>query len=261
MSWTYIPSKIDTYKDVKQGYDGNELYEPDNQAYRMLPIYKWNSQYLNGPDARLYLEVKGGDPELVAEVKMYEFDVNEPVMPIYGYASRTVDSWSRGTRLVQGAFAVNMKGAHYFDHILREHVPGFNTLKQMPFEDAETIGMVNDSNDDIATEEIEAKKAQYWSGYSKTVKSDKASVTAREIDLTYIPYFRNNAFTIYITYKLKKFGGTLNALVVNNITTIDDVHLTSMQVAVDMSGRPIEMHYQYLAGDYNRKSSALRMYR
>ena len=250
--WGYIPIDAETYTKNVQSYVSYDdaLRDPNNKAFRTTPIHKFNTQYYSGSEAKMYISV--GDSEsykLVAETKGISFQLNENILPLYGYASYTPDAWPRGTRIVTGQFVVNMLGVNYLDGILKNN---FGTTGQSIRKTTATVDdnnankNVSDYRNEVSDEEKEALKDAYqWN----------SSGNARIYDLSTMPFFKEASFTIVLAFRLNKFE-VLDSSIMRNIQTLDDVHVFSMTESADTSGRCIEQTYQFMAGDFNRKQSA-----
>src|SRR6185312_4609161 len=73
----------------------------------------FSADYFSGADVKLYF----GDI-WVDEVTTITFQLQEEVMPVYGYHSYTFDTVARGKRLIQGSFGINFTSASYLQQIL-----------------------------------------------------------------------------------------------------------------------------------------------
>lgn len=71
------------------------------------------TEYFTGADVSVYF----GDT-FVDELYSLEFLLQEPVLPLRGYASYTAHRFVRGARRIQGTFAINFKRAGYLYEIL-----------------------------------------------------------------------------------------------------------------------------------------------
>lgn len=78
------------------------------------------SHYFTGADVSIYF----GDV-FVDEIVDLEFALQEPVLPLKGYASHTFHRVARGARTIQGSFTINFKSNAYLymilDHLGRMH--------------------------------------------------------------------------------------------------------------------------------------------
>ena len=81
---------------------------PNNIEYQVF-----SEEYFSGSDITIYF----GDV-FVSEISGLEFILQEKVLPIFGYASKTFDATARGTRIVQGSFRVPFREAGYMSTIM-----------------------------------------------------------------------------------------------------------------------------------------------
>ncbi len=195
------------------------------------------SQYYSGCDASIYLN-RGDNSFLMAECKAVASELNEKVMPIYGYASYTADRWARGTRLVAGMFTVNMLGVNY----LFDYIGNVLDTKYKELSAQQEAAAASDSSDTVAQNK--------WKFWNSKVKYDKLDNTL-SYNLADKPFFRKQPFRIIVAYKLNTLN-TIDKAVLNHLQSIDDIYITSMTMQLDTSGRPLEQTYSFLAGDINR---------
>lgn len=81
---------------------------PATVEHQWFPV-----EYFSGSDVTIYM----GDVFL-SEVSALSFTLTEKVLPIFGYASRTFDHASRGSRLVEGIIQIPFVEAGYLEAIL-----------------------------------------------------------------------------------------------------------------------------------------------
>lgn len=74
----------------------------------------FSSDYFSGADVHLYL----GDI-WIDEINEFQFQMQEQVMPIFGYHSYTPDVFARGTRVINGQFKLNFRSVGYLQEILK----------------------------------------------------------------------------------------------------------------------------------------------
>lgn len=215
--------------------------------------------YYSGSEARVYIQSDAGYKWL-ADCKQLQFRLHENVLPIFGYASYTVDAWARGTRLVSGMFTVNMKHTNYLQVLLEEYV--FSKSNNVKEAEASKVqdNASYDNNDYITFTPSEGAKYKhmhenyevyidkYYKGAFDTFNNEQGIAQAVRYDLDTIPFFKRTVFNILITYRQNKLEDVSQY---NYIQSIDEVQLTSIELALDVSGRPIEQVYTFLAKDYN----------
>lgn len=186
------------------------------------------SQYFSGNDANIHL-YSGEQGSLISECKALGYDLNEKVMPLYGYASYTPDAWARGSRIITGMFTVNMLGVNYLYDIIGNDQTQFS------------------SSPAVDPESIQGKKNVYWIDSPK----EDTNITYKYAKLSNKPYFKTNSFLILISYKISSLN-TTDEGINNFLQSIDDVHIMSVAMQMDISGKPIEQTYMFMAGDINR---------
>lgn len=81
---------------------------PNTVEHQWFPV-----EYFSGSDVTIYM----GDVFL-SEVSAISFTLTERVLPIYGYASKTFDHASRGSRIVEGIIQIPFVEAGYLEAIL-----------------------------------------------------------------------------------------------------------------------------------------------
>lgn len=88
-------------------YDGPQV----RREHQVFP-----GEYFSGCDVSIYF----GDT-FIDEITGIEFAMTENTRPVYGYASRTWDTFARGTRIIQGRFRMSFKEAMYL-HSVMDHL-------------------------------------------------------------------------------------------------------------------------------------------
>lgn len=85
-------------------------YKPNANTveYQLFP-----EEYFSGCDVTVYF----GDI-FVSDISALQFELQEKVNPVFGYASRTWDAVARGNRMVSGYFKIPFKEAGYIETIL-----------------------------------------------------------------------------------------------------------------------------------------------
>jgi endonuclease YncB( thermonuclease family) len=228
------------------------------------------SGYFSGADVSIYF----GDV-LVDEVAMIQFSLQEPILPLKGYAAYTFDRVARGARVIQGNLAINFRRAGYLyaimDHIgkLAETKPQAipyiaRILGGQPVEDIpewvaraeETIEKVLKRNLGSGEETLAEVEAQIW-------KSGARGNTDVRYNSHFNsgPYTRNlqdRGFDIYMTYgplpshlanglpERMRAPGTVKALY--------GVQLTGVQQTIAPDGRTIMEMYSFQARDLDLNS-------
>lgn len=88
-----------------------EIYyaRPDRRVEYQI----FSSDYFSNADVKIYL----GDI-WIDDATSISFQVEEQIMPVYGYHSYTYDAIARGQRLVRGGFSINFKSVGYLHEVL-----------------------------------------------------------------------------------------------------------------------------------------------
>lgn len=95
---------------MRPAAQGNIYRRPESRVEYQI----FNEDYFSGADVNIYF----GDI-WVEEATSLQFGLQEEVLPIYGYQSFTMDSVSRGRRIVQGQFSINFKSTGYLQQVLQ----------------------------------------------------------------------------------------------------------------------------------------------
>jgi len=88
---------------------GNVYQRPTNRVEYQI----FSEDYFSGADVNIFF-----GNIWVDEAHELSFQIEERIMPIYGYNSFTFDAVARGNRLVQGYFKINFKSVGYLKTIL-----------------------------------------------------------------------------------------------------------------------------------------------
>lgn len=83
------------------------INNPNTIEHQLFP-----EEYFSGCDVTIYF----GDI-FVSEISGLQFELQEKVNPIYGYASKTWDAVARGSRIVTGSFKIPFREAGYLEAI------------------------------------------------------------------------------------------------------------------------------------------------
>lgn len=224
----------------------------DDKQYRQL----FATQYYSGCEAHIYM-----NNQLMAECNNLQCELNEKTLPIFAYNSYTAQGWAKGNRIVQGMFSVNMVGMNYLEELVNSQLPQRSLPSSRLNSEVVEYSENNKQNDPSVSN---AYKKLYWSvnrnygdkrlqGRERNdYRMNSASISR---DLRNIPFFSKAPFNIYIVYRMDEIPLNYNARY--HLQSIDDVHLTNMTIAFDISGKPIQQIYNFLAGDWNRTHRTL----
>ena len=236
---------------------------PDSQR---LEYQMFSSEYFSGADVNLYI----GDV-WVDEITNIAFQLQEEVMPVYGYASYTYDAIARGKRLLQGAFTINFTSAGYLQEILENAHAIFYAIENgkkdglLPPNYYDTMNL-----NDILKKLGKKSFDQIADEYEKAIwgigddKGENLSYADR-------PYFRQDdlGFDIRIQYGAvaetsqyvegKFYQKTKTEPPNVTVDVINGVQLMSMAkigIGTDAAGAPIQEQYSFMARDLNGMSFA-----
>lgn len=238
----------------------------------------YDKEYYSGTQAALYI----GDV-FVDEIVAYSFAVSENKTPIYGYASQLFDARSKGPVLVQGNFAINFKESGYLYLILERYRQNLRAIDDAirkatsddhqitpedrrlppPFKkNSREEGILRVTIERILNGELNNEDKfdffQTLAGYAtvagapdKTFEDyaesfedavwgarpkDLDNEVRRPIDSIF------DGFDIYFT-----FGDYNNPNANHTVQRIQNVNLTRVSKAVNVSGEPIAEQYEFFA--------------
>lgn len=234
------------------------------------------------PDSRVEYQLFGSEYFSAADVKIYfgdiwvdeaislAFQLQEEVMPIYGYNSYTYDSIARGKRLVQGSFAINLTTVGYLQSIIENANAIFYALEQ-----GEKSGIISPEYyeemklSDILTKLGKTSFDQMADEYEKAIwgVDDAASEQLSYSDRS---YFRQDdlGFDIRIQYgAVSQTANYVDGRFYNNTKTeapnttvevLNGVQLTGMNrtISTQDQGAPLVEMYSFIARDLNGISFA-----
>lgn len=212
--------------------------------YQLFP-----RRYFSGSDAYVIIGNK-----VVDEIKSIEFEVQQQVSHLYGYASYTADATVYGARTVMGKFSINFRETGYLLSLLDAAYDEAAPVGTEPFsgvsKDPEYIaGLVKNGSFDKLKEAMEYQEDLIW---------------GKEIDLGYRPYcepkfiprndtsMRYNGFDIVISYGDEGFhiGDTIGEIP-STVEVINGVSIVSMNKRIEPTGDAIYEEYTFIAKDYN----------
>ena len=247
----------------------NGPYQPiDSKAskggaaeYQLFP-----KEYFSGADVRIYFGT-----ELLDEITSLEFQLSEPVLPIYGYASYTVDAYARGSRLVNGSFSINFKESYYLYNILNQNEWDFKTGQNGPSSSlmtrnvADVVQIVQNINANAQFEELANKyQAAIWG--ESTDENMNEYIRNKPYDTNFYPNARQpnlheGGFNISIVYgsAQKKSGNVYNnnELVSSTIKSINGVQLMGVTHQINGSGVAVQETYNFIASDIDYNPGVL----
>lgn len=231
---------------------------------------RFPSEYFSGSDIRIYFE-----DVLIDEVTDLTFTMQEKVLPIFGYNSYTYDAIARGSRIIQGSFAINFKDVDYLrgavESILNEKDDISNWEDNYPRTETNINENFNE-NKDYANKLHQYAERGWTTQFDRLAQELENEIwnNAQEIrnqPANNEPYFKGPqvsdggiSFDISIAYGAYK-RPTPNNIESNyyqqinpgTIKTIHNVQLTGVRQLIDGSGQPIKEQYTFLARDLDRK--------
>jgi hypothetical protein len=249
----------------KRGLQRGSKLPPMRDAYarqdNRVEYQIFSSEYFSAADVKLYF----GDI-WVDEVTDIQFQLQEEVMPIYGYNSYTFDTVARGKRIIQGSFAINFTSVGYLQQIMANANAIFYALEEGKKKDLiKPEYYQNMRLDEILKKLGKDSFEQIADEYEKAIWGDEDS---DELQLNYadMPYFRQDdlGFDIRIQYGAvsEAVGYVNDKFYMSNKTeppnvtvdVINGVQLTGMSkqgIGVNSQGAPITEIYSFMARDLN----------
>jgi hypothetical protein len=243
---------------MKPAPQGNLYRRPDTRLEYQL----FSEDYFSGADVNLFF----GDI-WVDEAISLNFQLQEEVLPIYGYASYTFDAVARGRRLIQGSFGINFKQVGYLQQILENA-----NAVMYAVQSAQKEGVIKPDDfkkyklDEILSMYGKESFDQIADDYERALwglKDDEKNLLSSSAST----YFRHDpiGFDIKINYgavseamnpNLPNFATTSLSRKPPNITveTINGVQINSMikhGIGTDAQGMPIVEYYGFIARDLN----------
>lgn len=223
------------------------------QQNRTVNYERFPSEYFSGGDIKIYFE-----DTFLDECTMLQFVLAEQVLPIYGYNSYTFDDVLRGNRIIQGTFRINFKDRGYLfgllEHILEEKTDMIkDDVKNQDRMIAEDLDKLYLYAEEGWSREFDFMSQKFedaiWNRQSRkdTQRINEPFFPKKGFDIiiTYGPYKRAEYQDIEKYYQKFIGKGTVKA--------IYGVQLTSVQQIIDMSGKPIEEEYTFIAKDLDRE--------
>lgn len=223
------------------------------QQNRTVNYERFPSEYFSGGDIKIYFE-----DTFLDECTMLQFVLAEQVLPIYGYNSYTFDDVLRGNRIIQGTFRINFKDRGYLfgllEHILEEKTDmikdDVKNQDRMIVEDLDKLYLYAEEGWSREFDFMSQKfEDAIWNRQSRkdTQRINEPFFPKKGFDIiiTYGPYKRAEYQDIEKYYQKFIGKGTVKA--------IYGVQLTSVQQIIDMSGKPIEEEYTFIAKDLDRE--------
>lgn len=221
---------------------------------------RFGSEYFSGANVGVYF----GDV-LVDQIFNLQFNLQEQVIPIYGYGSYTYDAVAKGQRIINGSFNIYFREAAYLKLILDQiELELGGTQKSNPFKydtvpEETTIENILEELSSKTTPDFDKLATSYeeaiWGNASKDNATDGSS-KPYFIPINYndTPKISSRGFDILISYgpEAKRQRKNLGELSPNTtVQAINGVHITSVSMIVDATGQPLYEQYSFMARDLN----------
>ncbi|MBR2246182.1 MAG: hypothetical protein IJ880_04020 [Bacilli bacterium] len=224
----------------------------------------FSQEYFSGADMHIYF----GDI-WVDEITDLSFQMQEEVLPIYGYNSYTFDELARGRRMISGMFTMNFTSVGYLQKIL-DHADAINHVVGA----AAGANPINIKNyDKYRLDEILALYGkdsfeQIANEYEEAIWGKSEMSESNALSLPNQPYFQRNnkdGFDIRIhygpveeTYRNNSVYRVDSQRMKPNLTveSLNGVQITGLQKSAGTSGQgaPVQEIYTFIAQDLNRTS-------
>lgn len=230
---------------------------------------RFGGDYFTGADVRLYF----GDI-LIEEIGGLNFELQEQVQPIYGYASHTFDKVARGSRIIRGSFIINFKESFYLHSVMNslqskmkaQQENKSSVFNEQTFKQGVTVEhLIEQANKGKSFGQIADEfEKSFW---GKSSDSAMQNITNNQPNDTYFypeerdpadpskkldtsqSNLRDSGFNILITYGpyAEKDGNVVQGTAV----TLVGVQLTGSSQTIWGDGNPIQEQYTFIAKDLN----------
>lgn len=212
-------------------------------------------EYFSGTNIHIFFE-----DIYIDEISMLSFNMQEQVLPIHGYNSHLYDTMLRGTRIVQGNFAINFKKTNYIMSAVDTILNGGdfseednNFVNNFNVEDKknELYGYAEEGLSAEFDRLSEDLKDKLWQKSSEKNKDYQTGTYFPDKDITFdikISYGEydqpKSKYDVENKYKRKMNTGA--------VRTINDIQIRGVQQQIDASGAPIQEVYSFIARDLNK---------
>jgi len=183
-------------------------------------------EYYSGCDVGIFI----GD-RWVDDIITIQYTLTNNKSPIYGYMSEEFDAVAKGTKVVQGQFAIAFTDVDYLNRILEN----YKKTREITYE---TI--------DKRTKEKEIKE-----------KGRVEQLSTRRFDSTPDTYgYKSSFFGDYINVEgfsiIVTFGDTTGYWRGGTYEILDNIHITSRSLVCEPTGEPIAEIYSFFAKKINK---------
>ena len=224
---------------------------------------RFGTEYFSGANVSIYFgEV------LVDKIFSLQFEMQEQIIPVYGYASYTFDAVARGQRIINGSFAIYFQEAAYLHQVLKivenNAVPE-NVFKYKKNQEEATIEQILGQ----LKYKTQGEFSRIADSYEEAIWGDPSvsgefgdSINNRGSN----PYFTSKpyksdpkniyapGFNIIISYgpEARRQANNLGQLdPKTTVQSLTEVHISGVSTVVDGSGQPLYEQYTFVAKDLN----------
>ncbi len=219
------------------------------REYQLYPV-----KYYSGSDARISF---GGVP--ISDIVSIQYTLQEPIVPIYGYASYTYDCVARGARLVTGSFRINFVENFHIAEVMNT-LQGRNIYNTSP-----VISIDEDTSKEDIMAWIEGQDLTNVQETANKMSSKIWGKTEDKINNYRDTFFVKNSnkdltkygFDVIINYgeELRQFTNFDGDNLPATVQVINGVHLTSVAQIIQPTGECIFEEYGFIAKDLNNTIS------
>lgn len=192
----------------------------------------------------------------IDEIVTMEMTLQEPIVPIYGYASYTYDAVAHGARIVTGSFTITFKEMNYIrSALVKLSDAGISSATpKKPTQgmtQAELLAVIKGKDYSSIEQLADTYAAKIWAGDKTSVVVNKQKspfFTAKDSKLS------TYGFDIILSYgseliEIGKSYKNYNDKIPGSLKVINGVHLTGVNQVIKPSGEPIYEQYSFIAKD------------
>lgn len=221
---------------------------------------RYGNEYFSGSD--VYISFNN---QILDEIVYIDFIVEEPITPIWGYASYTFDAVSRGARIVRGRFRVNFTESAYLYTKMMElnadtysaktakktvsNKTWFNNPDNLTSEDI--VAMLSSGSEDKLINLMNSNESKIWG-------TDNEDESQKKYNDSHFAYglnneLRDNGFDILLSYGDEEFypSSVDTEAIPGTIEVINGVHIYSCSKIIAPSGEAVFEEYAFIGQDMN----------
>lgn len=254
-----IESAIARYKNSKPWWSGLQDFVTGKASFQDALSGKINvEQNINTKTASYWEEYYSGTDVLlmigdvwVDDVITINYTLTNNKSPVYGYMSENFDAVAKGTRIVQGQFAIAFREVGYLNKILENYdaktyspkraTNDRNILTSDEVEEFKRTGILPKTSELL--DSVNAEK--YFTEAEKDVLNGGFKTADR---YSYQPtYVKRSGFDIMVS-----FGDVGETDRGGTISVINNCHITSISLACEPTGEPIAEVYSFFGRTLNQ---------